>query len=310
MLSRCFATLYCCTSLLLCGMDLEIVFSKKPKKHHIPKRYKAYFQETAIDMLPTELKDHISSFIIQLSNVNFDTIDCYDKCIKGQARVKKTSQAKETGAQNKTFYCVCKDEPILTNKYYSPIYFSQSSPIVRYAMHQYPQRNLRMKVGPNFWSISIESSEKEIVRKKYACGYQHLLENSFSRHGNVFAMCSDDYVYIRTVNNGTSLYKSSLIGGCVVKVYFGWDEPVLLIVDCNNYKYKIYFDDSIKKLLHQTVFTWRQALLIGAIFENNAQYERSIIVKKSAEYYVFKGLDRKIRHFFKKYLNVKPSRKS
>src|SRR5438477_11749578 len=57
------------------SMDLEIT-SAKQKKVKIPKKYR-----TLLDVLPLEIQGLIGNFLWQLNNVDFNTIDCYEKRI-------------------------------------------------------------------------------------------------------------------------------------------------------------------------------------------------------------------------------------
>ena len=265
------------------SMDLEIT-SAKQKKVKIPKKYR-----TLLDVLPLEIQGLIGNFLWQLNNVDFNTIDCYEKRI-----------LTEKNPINDTTRYYEDEKPLIEKR---PNYGVRPGVILSYQQwHTYAKKNIILcsHVFEDALIINHHSHQRCITQRWV---FNDLMPQCFSPHHNLFATTTSTgrQIKIRNVNNGEEV---KIIKSRCERIQFGLDEPVIKIYT-PAWCYKLYFDNPTKRLLTFTSFTWREAYLICTIYGSNSEYKPSIISKKSIDYIVYRGLPKKIRYFLKKYLNTK-----
>jgi hypothetical protein len=282
MVIRCIIVMYCFINLSILSMELELT-SVSQKSTKIP-------QDTFLDMLPLEIQGLIGSFLWQLNNVDFDTIDYYEKFI-----------FKEKNPINDTTIYYEDEKPLtMVERRYGMIIGGQTSYIDK---HIYENKGIILYGGTGV-SLTINHLHKQCIIKKKS-EHNDLILQCFSPHHNLFGTRTIGNIIIRNINNGKVIFWKNINGSSPQRIYFGLNESVIKIYKVKGSCYKLYFDNPTKKLLISTSFTWREMYLICTIFCNNSECKPSIISKKSADYIIYKELSKDIRIFLEKYLNVK-----
>jgi len=289
----------------LLGMKSEVSFlvENKPKFPKFPiEDYVLLYQ------LPMDVQRHIGDYIMQLNGINFDTVDCYEKCIFYEKNPKEDAYRYSGG------YEVPSKIRGKEGDWYS-----------------YPNTKLQIcapQYSPGSLSVWNLSSGKQIFKNQYWDSFVRLIDLPFSLHANLFLVSQgkNPIISLYAVGNGKKLhdFQVGYAHGSAVEAQFAIGQPIikLMIHNCRDRidTHKFYFKNPVRTLLQSMLqskqFIWKEVLILSALYKNSKKYESTKIEKGTIDYCIYENLiakmhgkspnipERDIYAFFRTYLNV------